>query len=284
MRSSHKLRRPSGLWPSSVGLWLAVAACGLSAEQSYEVRGIVRSLDGAEGQIRIQHEDIPGFMPAMTMSFDVVPVELLEGVEPGMRVHFRLERRATTLRLTALEVVAGASGPVPPGPELPGERDPAPGFELLDQQGRPVSLTDLRGSAVLLDFVFTRCEGPCPILTADRARLQRQLSPQLKAHTHFVSISLDPGYDTPERLRAYGENFGADFEHWSFLTGSHESVQKVVQSYHVGSLRRAELPLDHVVATFLIDAEGRIARRYLGLEHAPEKLLADLQQTLGLGE
>ena len=76
------------------------------------------------------------------------------------------------------------------------------------------------------------------------------------------------------------EAHGADLTSWSFLTGAPDAVRPVVASYGVGSVPGEEGQIDHIVATFLIDAGGRVAHRYLGLEHGADEILADLE---GLG-
>jgi protein SCO1/2 len=148
----------------------------------------------------------------------------------------------------------------------------------VDQEGRALSLADLRGRTLLVDFVYTECPGPCPILTSTHVTLQKALPPALRERVWFVSISLDPARDTPQALRRYAEARGADLSRWSFLTGDAEKLAEVVRAYGVGSLRRADGEIDHVVVTFLVDAEGRIAERYVGLEHEPEQILRDLER------
>jgi protein SCO1/2 len=255
--------------------------CGAKSTETYDVTGVVRAIDAAQGQVKIEHEEIPGFMPAMTMNFDVTPPSLIEGIEPGARVRFTLERAATTLRVTQIEVlghdppafVGGGMGGIP-------ERDVAPAFDLIDEDGEALTLSDLHGKAVLIDFIFTRCMGPCPILTSIHVTLQRQLPADVASRTHFVSITVDPERDTPSDLRQYAKTRGADLRSWSFLTGEPETVEGVLERYMIGSYRSPDGTLNHLVATFLIDPEGRIARRYLGLEHPPEKILRDLKEIL----
>jgi protein SCO1/2 len=263
----------------TLGLAVWLVGCQVSSTELYEVSGEVRGVDAGARQVKIAHEEIPGFMPAMTMSFDVAAPDLLDTVTLGARVRFTLERKATRLRITDLEVLepgaAGESGEL--APEVPEE---AFDFQLVDQRGEPVSLSALRGRAVLLDFVFTRCPGPCPILTTAHVGLQRSLPSALAERTHFVSITVDPGYDTPDRLNEYARTRGADLSSWSFLTGELVDVEEVLRRYHVGTIRRPDGTLDHVVATFLIDPEGRIVRRYLGLEHPSEKILSDIEEVL----
>jgi protein SCO1/2 len=260
------------------GLLLALA-CGAPRQDTYEVLGVVQAVAADEGQVKISHEDIPGFMPAMTMNFDVVPPSLLEGIEPGARVQFTLERDATTLRITRIEQIGreeGSAGQSGFGGLL--EREPAPDFALVDQHGEQVTLAEFRGKAVLLDFIFTRCSGPCPILTSSHVTLQRRLSSKIAERTQFLSISLDPEHDTPAELLSYARARGANLDSWAFLTGEIETVRETVQSYHVGWTRDPDTTLNHLVVTFLIDPEGRIAKRYLGLEHGTDELVSDIEE------
>jgi protein SCO1 len=162
--------------------------------------------------------------------------------------------------------------------DVAAERDPAPPFHLTNQYGDSVSLTDLRGKAVLLDFIYTHCPGPCPILTGLHAGVQRRLDPALRPRVQFVSVSLDPIRDTPVALRQYAKNRGADLPNWSFLTGPPGEVEAVIKAYGVGSARQADGIIAHLVVTFLIDGEGRIAHRYIGLEEVdPAVLRRDLE-------
>ncbi len=259
------------------------AACGGGAKV-YDGRGIVRDVQKDYAQLVIEHEDIEGLMPAMTMNFGVGDPALLERLEPGDLIEFRLEVTPKSYRVLEARVVGeeeGAkAGGFGPGSKL-GERDPAPAFRLIDQQGRPVALADLAGKVVLLDFVYTRCPGPCPILTGRQADVQRTLPEALRPKTWFVSISLDPEHDTPERLREYARARGADLASWSFLTGSAAEVDTVLASYGVGRTRTAGGDLEHLVITFVIDGEGRIARRFVGTEDEASELVRAIERLAG---
>ncbi|MFI5315908.1 MAG: SCO family protein [Myxococcota bacterium] len=257
----------------------SLAACGLEREHTYTVSGFVQSVDVPNKEVTVSHDEIPGFMPAMTMNFDVADAALLAGVAPGARVEFELRRTASLLRIEALRVVVPAvtSGvAVPPLDEL----EIAPEFALVDQDGRAAKLSDWRGRAVLIDFVFTRCPGPCPIQTARLVDVQRQLPPSLAERAHFASITLDPEYDSPERLREYAATHRASLSNWSFLTGDAPAVQAVLDAYRIGTIRKPDGSLDHMVATFLIGPDGRVAHRYLGLEGRVSAILGDLEKLL----
>jgi protein SCO1/2 len=230
--------------------------------------------------VTIAHDAIPGFMPAMTMNFGVARPELLDGVQPGAHVHFHLRRSATVLEITDLEVTAPADAGFA-GSERAPLPEIAPDFSLTDHEGNPFSLASLRGQAVLLDFIFTTCPGPCPMQTAAHVRLWKRLPEELRARTHFVSVSLDPLTDTPAALRAYGKARGVDFASWTFLTGSPEAVQAVLDAYAVGRTRAPNGEIIHTLVTFLISPDGKIARTYLGLSTPDDEVAADLRKALG---
>jgi protein SCO1/2 len=267
----------------ALALLAGLVACS-DAPRSYPAHGLVRDVDHGLGQVVIAHDEVEGLMEAMTMSFDVADPSLLEGLEPGEVVDFTILFDGRSYRISEI-VRTGRRAAAEEGVALAGVvdvADPAPDFELTDQDGRPLSLGSLRGKRVLLDFVYTSCPGPCPILTATHVAVQRRLPPELRESTRFVSISIDPERDTPEALRAYAEARGADLSGWSFLTGPPDLVAAVVGRYGVGSVRAPDGEIEHVVATFLIDPEGRIVRRYLGLDHDADELLADLAR-IGAG-
>ena len=254
-------------------------ACGDDDARRYPARGVVEDVNLEYGQVLIDHEDIEGLMPAMTMSFDVPDPKLLARLERGQAIDFVVSFDGHAYRVVEVQVREAGAGHGSGGlTNLAVERDPAPEFALVDQTGAPLSSTDLRGRVLLVDFVYTECPGPCPILTSRHVTLQRMLSAEQRGSTRFVSISIDPQRDTPEALRSYAEARGADLSHWSFLTGPVADVASVVEAYGVGSVRREDGTIDHVVATFIVDAEGRIADRFVGLEHQARDLLHALER------
>jgi len=263
---------------------LALLACS-GPDDTFEATGVVRGVRPEEGQVTIEHGDIEGLMPAMTMSFDVADPALLEGLAPGQYVAFGLRRDEGRFEIEWLEAPGAGSGAAgesgaPAADPLSRARDVAPDFSLVDQRGEPLTLVSLRGGPVLVDFVFTRCPGPCPILTGLHRDVRESLSDAARARVHSVSITLDPAYDTPEVLRAYTEARRLDTENWSFVTGPVEEVDAVVRAWGVGSVRGPDGEIEHTVVTFLVDADGRIAKRYLGLDHDPETIRADVEALL----
>jgi protein SCO1/2 len=266
---------------SLAGNALVALALGCSRGQTYHGHGTVEDVQGETRQIVIAHDDIEGLMPAMTMNFDVADPKLLDTLESGDVIDFDVAFTGKAYVVTRATVVERGA-PTSDGAKLsnvaPAD-DPAPPFRLTDQDGNATALADWHGKVVLLDFIWTRCPGPCPILTGIHAKVQKELSPELRAKTHFASISLDPTRDTPAVLRDYAQKRGADLAHWSFLTGAPADVDAVVKSYGVGSAKTPDGAIEHVVVTFLIDPNGQIRRRYLGLDgHDPKQIERDLER------
>ncbi|MFY2563250.1 SCO family protein [Corallococcus terminator] len=167
-----------------------------------------------------------------------------------------------------------------------------PTFQLTDQTGRPLSDVDLRGAVVVADFIFTRCPTVCPLLTAKMARLQRQAR-EAGLSVRFVSFSVDPRYDTPERLAAYAKTRHLDTSNWSLLTGPLEDVETtVLEGFRVMMGRDVDAGEDDFLSIFhgehfvLVDADGRIRGYYRVLDDSGglESLERDLEALVHAAE
>jgi protein SCO1 len=259
---------------STLATWAALFLLGCGGDGRYDGHGHVVEVNRELRQVVIEHDKIAGLMPPMTMSFDVADPALLEHLAAGQEIDFELEVTGEKFRVVSARD-AGATAGARRSPILASvasEATPAPRFTLTDQEGRTVSLADLNDRAVVVDFVYTTCSGPCPILTARQVELQRALPADVRPRVHFVSISLDPIRDTPEVLKRYALERGADLSGWSFLTGAEPEVAEVVRRWGVGSLRAADGTIEHTVATFLVDGNGRIAKRWLGLQQSVDEM------------
>ncbi len=164
--------------------------------------------------------------------------------------------RSVTRRLGASPVVLGT----------------LPAFSLTDQRGQPFGTRELAGHVWVADFIFTSCQGVCPMLSermAEIGRRARKLGPDF----HLVSISVDPARDTPERLRTYAERYGASPLAWSFLTGPAGAIEAaVVGGFKVGM--GAE-PAPTAAATGSPTAAGGEA--FLDIFHGENLVLVDRQ-------
>jgi protein SCO1/2 len=141
---------------------------------------------------------------------------------------------------------------------------PAPDFTLLDPQGRPVRLSELRGRVVLLSFVYTSCPSACPLITQRMALLQRRLAEArlLPARVSLVSVTVDPERDGPATLARHAKAFGAHPEGWRFLRESTERLRPVLASYDEWTRRLPGGEIDHPARLYLIDRAGRVREIY----------------------
>ena len=183
--------------------------------KSYAVDGIVVAVDPQARTMLVSHRTIARYMPAMMMPFRVARSEELAPLHPGSRVAFELivgrdRSLARNVRITG-------QSEIPPAPQHIGIGDPLPDFQLTDQSGRTVTAADLRGHVIAINFIYTRCPLPdiCPRLSANFAALSRRFA----GRAVFLSVTVDPDYDTPAVLADYARRWNADPATWRFLTG-----------------------------------------------------------------
>jgi protein SCO1 len=157
---------------------------------------------------------------------------------------------------------------------------PAPDFALTSQDGARVSLGDFRGKVVAVTFIFASCTDACPLLTAKMARVQDELGADFATRIAFISITVDPERDTPDVLRQYAQNFGADLAGWAFLTGTPEGIREVTRRYGIFVSKAAGGDVDHTFLTSLVDPRGILRVQYLGVRFDPEEFRRDLLSLL----
>jgi len=148
-----------------------------------------------------------------------------------------------------------------------------PEFSLTDQNGETVTKADLRGKIWIADFIFTRCKGPCPLMTARMLEMQKALvkTPEVK----LVSVTVDPAYDTPEVLEAYAEANHADPDRWKFLTGDKAVIEKLVTEGFMQHLSEENGEPVHGTMFLIVDGNGmvRSARMLEDPELIPKVLM-----------
>lgn len=176
-------------------------------------------------------------------------------------------------------------------PELP-RLGHIPTFSLTNQRGEPVRAESFQGTVWIADFVFLGCQQSCPTLTARMHDLQQTIeSHASKNPIRFVSFSVDPDNDTPERLHDYAVKFKANEATWSFLTGKNEDVGKiVVEGFKMQYGRTKDdqtgvFDIMHGDWFILVDGKGNIRGYYDSSEPAAmEKIAADAERLAKNGE
>ena len=280
----------------------ALAAVGIEAglqtrlRQEYPVTGMVLKVDRTRLMFTASIEEIPGFMVAMAMPFEVRQRKDLDGLAPGAAVEFtllvqgnssyaeriRVVRYESTeqdplaaSRLKLLRDVAGGG----PRKELAlGET--VPDFKLIDQMRRRTSLAELRGKVVAINFIYTSCPLPnfCLRIANNFGVLQKRFRARLGRDLVLLTVTFDPVHDTPEVLAEYGRRWDADPATWHFLTGPVGDVQKVCHLFGVDFFPDEGL-MNHSLHTAIIDRRGRLVANIEGNRFTADQLV-DLTQSV----
>lgn len=157
-----------------------------------------------------------------------------------------------------------------------------PDFEYTTQDESTLSKTDLEGKYWVADFVFTNCTTVCLPMTSNMASLQEKIAEANLDNVHLVSFTVDPETDSPEVLKEYAEEYGADLTNWTFLTGYDFETIKEFSIKNFKNIVEAPLEGDdqvtHGTHFFLVNPEGEIIKNYSGLESAGmDQIVEDLE-------
>lgn len=274
------------LWAAGVGVGLSMGCSkdgreplvdeGTFADRSFATRGVVREVASDARKAVIRHEDIPGYMPPMTMELNVRNPNEARSLKAGDTIEFRLNVSGQTHWIDAIRRVAAATNGVVGRPtnDVPTHLEPLlevggqfPDVTLLDEDGRTFRLSEHRGKAVALTYVFTRCPLPdfCPRMGRMFADARRRLKAGNGAtNWQFISISFDAAHDTPAVLRRYaGDYRGGESDRWLFSSAAPREVG--VMAGKIGLTVVAEMgSFAHNVRTVVLDTRGRLHNRLEG--------------------
>jgi protein SCO1/2 len=158
-----------------------------------------------------------------------------------------------------------------------------PNFTAVDQTGKPVTLQTLQGKVWLTHFLFTRCPNICPPMTANMARVQKELN-KSGVNATIVSFSIDPEHDTPPVLKKFGTDHGATLTNWYFLTGyKFSDIQKLCLSAFKGQISKVAsndpqtVLFNHPSQFYLIDQTGKVRKFYDGLRPNVKQIVQDVK-------
>lgn len=277
-------------------LALIASACGgtpADERRSYKLQGQILSVSADRKEAVIKHEDIPGFMSAMTMSYHARDAKEFEPLAPGDLISATLVVLTRDAYLEAVRKVGEAPLERAPGTSAPAAMDllpvgqPVPPISLVDQNGAAFGLDSLHGSAVVTTFTYTTCPLPdmCPLVDKRFAEIQKRL--QAKGndlHVRLLTVSIDPAKDTPAILKAYAQTMGADPAIWTLATGDTGDIDRWASRFGVSVSRAANDPADitHNLRTVIIDRQGNLVQSYAGTSWTPEQVLADVRVMVGI--
>lgn len=271
---------------AALALMALLTACeSKPAGRRYELEGRVVAVDSASRLISVAHQEVLGLMPAMTMPFPVGRnADWVFGkIAPGDHIHATLVM-TDHVELQDISFTKGgdASGDGTSELRIPNAGDVVPDFRFVNQSGKTVRLADYRGRPLLLTFVYTRCPIPdyCPRMSNNfREILQKlQANPAMYAKSQVLTASIDPEFDTPKVLHAYGTQYAGtvdpQFQHWQFATASPEEVRKAADFFGM-SYNTKDGQIVHNLRTVLIGADGKIVKVYSGNRWTADEVAHD---------
>lgn len=262
--------------------------------QIFQVKGVVVAVKPEEKTVRIRHEEIPGYMEAMTMPFEVRDTNELAGVSDGDTVSFRMlvtETDGWIDQIKKLDVPTVNTLPANSGIRIVRDVEPLevgnvlPEYTFTNQLGKAVSLSQFRGKAMAFTFIFTRCPFPtfCPLMSNNFRAVRDALKNNSSAPTnwHLLTISFDPEFDTPEVLKRYSASYNADPANWSFLTGTLVDITALSEQVGLQFWREPGGNISHNLRTVVVDAQGRIQKIYPENKWTTEELTDEIIKAAG---
>lgn len=248
-----------------------VAACGRSDNaRTYQLTGQILVVKHETNEVLVKHDDIPGFMPAMTMPYTVKDAALIKERVAGDLITATLVVAPEGAHLAAIGKTGAAPLPEDARTTIPAAAnvhllqagDPMPDTKLTDQDGASIALTDFKGSALAVTFIYTRCPLAqfCPLIDRRFAEVQKLVAgdPALAGKVRLVSISFDPQFDRAETLRAHARKLDADPAVWRFATAGEPAVDRLAAEFGVNVIREKDGTITHNLRTAIVTPTGRV--------------------------
>lgn len=239
----------------------------------YTLRGNVVGVSVSRKSVTVAHENIPGYMPSMTMDFPVENSSLLVGVHPGDQVLGDLVVENNVAYLQSIEATH------PPGEKItpvakpgalhyPQVGEMAHDFQLRTQDDKPITLANYKGKPLLVDFVYTQCPLPqfCPLLNIKFAEIAHaiQQNPRAEKGAQLLSVTIDPEHDTVAVLKDFSSHFDAiKTGDWNFATGTPQQVHDFASNMGLDYWPESGQVV-HSIVVYLIDKNGKIAKIWYG--------------------
>ncbi len=261
----------------------------------YSVTGVVKELRADGSNVVVRHEVVPGYMPPMTMPFTARDPREIASLKPGDEVVFRLLVTDEDHWIDSVRVV-GARATTAPAFAYDAARvvreveplevgDVMPDYVYTNHLGAPVKLSDYRGQALGLTFIFTRCPLPdfCPRISKNFSQAQAALKELSGSQTnwHLLSLTIDPMFDSPAVLKGYAERNAHDPARWTFLTGALIDIDALTEQ--VGMVYRRQTPTslpDHNLRTVVVDTHGRLAKVIVGNTWSVDEFVAEMKKAM----
>ena len=263
-------------------------------ELEFITKGIVKEfLDN--GMIKIEHEEIPNYMPSMTMPFNIKNKAEADGIKIGDKISFKFNVGEDYSWIN--EIVILNATPDNENKEYKTGTDSEKryltigdvigNYDFINHKNEKVSLSHFNDKVLVMSFIYTRCPVPdfCPQLSLKFKSTLESLSTELPNQNgyHFLSITFDPEHDTPNVLNNYAKLYEAsNHNNWSFLTSSTEEIQKFTDKIGLVISREKEsiLDWDHNLRTLVTNQSGMIKTILIGNLWSADELVNEIKELL----
>lgn len=249
----------------SLVVWICASAASASAHEG-PMHGLVLGTVPARQNVIVRYDPMLG-KPGGVATFHIRTRADFDRARAGETIDATADVDVAPWTLAAIaargtQTLAGAQAPVPVPNVFRNVHhvaigEYAPDGHFLDQRGRPFAIRDLRGETVVMAFAYTRCRDKreCPLITSRFRLLQQRF---VGRPVHLVEVSLDPQFDRPPVLAAYGRGFGADAARWSLATGDPEAVLDFAAQFDVTAFPDERIGLIHPERLVILDRYGAI--------------------------
>jgi protein SCO1 len=263
----------------------------------FPIQGKVISVDSANKKVELQHNDIPGFMDAMTMKFSIrnadwVFAELVKDAD--IRAELLVDNANGEYWLENVGIVV-SQNPTSTQSNIEDKSfakkdQPLPDFKLTNQDGKLITLKDFNGKAFAITFIYARCPLPdyCIKMStnfSDAANLLKESD--MKDKIKLLTISFDPDNDTPAKLRQYGIGYlGKDskpnFDVWQIAVGKDNEIRTVTDfvGLRYEKDENDKTQINHSLRTVIVSPDGKVSEIISGNEFTPQDLIRKLTATI----
>lgn len=262
----------------------------------YPITGKVVSVNKTDKKAAIAHNEIPGYMEAMTMDFTIKDDWVWEDLLPGAEIRGDLvvDNANAKYWLENLGIISapieGAAAP-PVDERFAQIGKEIPDFTLTNQDGKRISMKDFRGKALAITFIYRECPLPeyCIKISRNFSDLANDLAinDEYRDKVALLSVSFDPDRDTPEKLREYGTGYlgsdtKADFNIWQLAVGTDKEVREMADFFGLRYERdeNDKTQFNHSLRTAVIAPDGKVVKMLPGNEWTSDDLFRELKAAL----
>jgi protein SCO1/2 len=251
-------------------VYLSAQSSAPSAQRTFDVKGVILEIKSDSSEVIIHNDAISNYMEAMIMPFPLKSPAAVAGLKRGDKVAFQLHvnqddswadhfSKIGIVSLNPEKPPVKTAAAAASGPGM--SHNPLLNYKFTNELGQAVSFNDFHGQALAVTFFYTRCPLPdfCPRLSKNFQEASQKLEAMTNgpANWHFISVSFDPQFDTPEMLRNYGKAYGYDPAHWSFFTGPTDKIAALARASGV-EYEESGGTINHNFRTLIVNAQGHL--------------------------